>query len=303
MINILILKGIPGSGKSTWAKSFIAENPLNYLRINNDDLRASFNNSIFSKDYEKIIESTRLFLIKEGIKHNKNIIIDNVNIGNNIFEQVVKIAKESNKDISIEEKCFYIDLEEAILRDSKREGKTKVGPDVIRHFWNKSGKESFKKYVTKCEIIKNSIKTKVNNDIALDKCIICDLDGTLALLNRNPYDAKDCDIKDLPNIPVVETVNLYYKNNYSIIFCSGREDKYESETKRFIEKYLPDIKYQLFMRITGDNRKDSIIKEEMFRSNIENKYYVTFIMDDRQSVVDMWRSLGLTVFQVAPGDF
>ncbi|MDJ0647343.1 MAG: hypothetical protein QNJ60_01435 [Xenococcaceae cyanobacterium MO_188.B19] len=28
-----------------------------------------------------------------------------------------------------------------------------------------------------------------------------------------------------------------------------------------------------------------------------------FILDDRQQVVDMWRSLGLTVFQVAEGDF
>ena len=33
------------------------------------------------------------------------------------------------------------------------------------------------------------------------------------------------------------------------------------------------------------------------------KYNVHFVLDDRQQVVDMWRSLGLTVFQVAEGDF
>jgi hypothetical protein len=59
----------------------------------------------------------------------------------------------------------------------------------------------------------------------------------------------------------------------------------------------------VFMRATGDQRKDSIIKQELFDRHILGKYNIKFVLDDRNQVVNMWRSLGLTVFQVAEGDF
>jgi hypothetical protein len=58
------------------------------------------------------------------------------------------------------------------------------------------------------------------------------------------------------------------------------------------------------MRVDQDFRKDAIIKKELFMNNVHNKFFVEFILDDRKQVVDMWRNdLGLTVFQVAEGDF
>lgn len=53
----------------------------------------------------------------------------------------------------------------------------------------------------------------------------------------------------------------------------------------------------------GDMRKDSIVKRELFDAHIRDVYDVHYVLDDRQQVVDMWRGLGLAVFQVAPGDF
>jgi hypothetical protein len=57
------------------------------------------------------------------------------------------------------------------------------------------------------------------------------------------------------------------------------------------------------MRPTGDNRKDSLVKEEILRNEILPNYYVEFALDDRQQVVDHLRGMGLTVFQVAPGNY
>ena len=57
------------------------------------------------------------------------------------------------------------------------------------------------------------------------------------------------------------------------------------------------------MRKTGDNRKDSIIKEEIYRNLIEPNYNIEFVLDDRNQVVDMWRRIGLTCLQVADGNF
>jgi hypothetical protein len=57
------------------------------------------------------------------------------------------------------------------------------------------------------------------------------------------------------------------------------------------------------MRPRGDSRRDSIVKQEIFSDHIRHRWRITGVFDDRQHVVRMWRSLGLTVFQVAEGDY
>jgi len=137
------------------------------------------------------------------------------------------------------------------------------------------------------------------------KVVICDLDGTLSLFEkvdksqphyRNPYDASTCD-NDLLNEIVAEIIDDYF-----VILVSGREDKYKAPTLRFLEKH--NIRYEnLYMRKSGDNRKDSIVKKEIYEEFIKPNYKVKFVLDDRNQVVEMWRSLGLTVLQVADGNF
>jgi len=57
------------------------------------------------------------------------------------------------------------------------------------------------------------------------------------------------------------------------------------------------------MRSDGDYRADQVVKEELFRNQVEPKYDVIGVIDDRDKVVTMWRRLGLVCFQVAQGDF
>ena len=136
------------------------------------------------------------------------------------------------------------------------------------------------------------------------KCIISDLDGTLALLNgRDPYDASTCE-NDLLNAPIADILKTY--NNLlggpEIIFLSGREDKYREPTQNFLSKH-GFLSHRLFMRPTDDFRKDSIIKKEILERDILPKYDVLFVLDDRDQVVDMWRDSGLTCLQVNYGNF
>lgn len=138
---------------------------------------------------------------------------------------------------------------------------------------------------------------------ALPKAIICDLDGTLSLIhNRSPFDGSKCE-QDLPNAPIVSLVKNYQKLGYKILLLSGRDGRYQEETERWLHKY--EVIYDaLWMRQPKDNRKDAIIKEEIYRREIENKYFVEFILDDRNQVVDLWRKeLKLPCLQVFYGDF
>jgi hypothetical protein len=61
--------------------------------------------------------------------------------------------------------------------------------------------------------------------------------------------------------------------------------------------------HKMLMRKAGDNRRDSIIKEEIFWDEIEPHYNVVCVLDDRDQVVEMWRDLGLKCLQVEYGNF
>tara|TARA_R100000781_G_scaffold104654_1_gene68404 strand:- start:22 stop:459 length:438 start_codon:yes stop_codon:yes gene_type:complete len=145
----------------------------------------------------------------------------------------------------------------------------------------------------------------------MTEAIICDLDGTLSINDhgRSFFEAHDCD-RDSLNEPVGRLLEWARECDIEIIYLSGREDRFREPTLRFLfeNDFGHDIgiepnEYSLFMRKTGDNRADDIIKWEIYQEHIEPNYNIVFILDDRNQVVNMWRSKGLTCFQVAPGDF
>lgn len=302
MLKCILTVGIPGSGKSFWSKLEVAKDPDNWARINNDLIRDMLNDSVWSKNYEKLVTNTRLFLIKEALKNDKNVILDNLNLNKVHFNDVVKIAASLNKDIEVSEKLFYIDLNEAIERDSLRVGKAKVGENVIRKWWKESGKEKFKDRVPQVKILNKTISMPFKfmiQDESKPRAVIFDNDGTISLIHsgRSPYDASSCDL-DHPHHHVIECMKLYYNAGYKILFVSGREDKDRVPTELFYKKHFPEVKYKLFMRQTGDQRKDVIIKEEIFNSYIKDKYYVAGWFDDRLQVSEWVYKSGLPLFRV-----
>jgi len=110
-------------------------------------------------------------------------------------------------------------------------------------------------------------------------------------------------IEDDFNAPVVDLVRKIHELDiYKIILFSGRDSVCRKDTIKWLSTF--DIEYdELHMRPEGNNEKDTIIKRRMFEQHIHGKYYVNLILDDRNSVVQMWRDMGLTCLQVADGDF
>lgn len=133
---------------------------------------------------------------------------------------------------------------------------------------------------------------------------LVDLDGTLALHRgvRNPYDWRRAG-EDKPNKTVITVVRALHAYFTSIVYVSGRPESSRDITTRWLKEHV-DVPGPLFLRADADQRKDAVIKREIFSRHIRPKYRVLGVLDDRQQVVDMWRNeLGLTCLQVAPGDF
>lgn len=139
------------------------------------------------------------------------------------------------------------------------------------------------------------------------KSWIVDIDGTVALKgDRNPFDWTRVG-EDLPNIPVVCVVEALLEYGHHVIFMSGRMEQARKQTELWLcaniqGVYIPDGQ-QLFMRADDDYRPDSIVKRELFEEHVLGNYDIIGVIDDRDSVVREWRSMGLTCFQVAEGDF
>lgn len=135
----------------------------------------------------------------------------------------------------------------------------------------------------------------------LTRAIICDLDGTLALMQgRGPFEWHRVG-EDALNKPVAELLHRY-QDDHAILIVSGRSEECRVDTVRWLKKHdIPCL--CLFMRKAGDYRKDAQVKLEIFHESIAGRYQVVLCLDDRNQSVEFWRSLGLTCFQVAPGDF
>lgn len=144
----------------------------------------------------------------------------------------------------------------------------------------------------------------LEQDKSLPKAVIFDIDGTLAVnIGRSPYAWMKVG-EDIPKLPIVRLANLYRLAGYKIIIFSGRDSVCKEITQDWLEKNLLFSDFGLYMRNRKDDRKDSIIKKELFDLHIRDKYYIEIVVDDRQQVVDMWRKeIGLTCLQVDYGDF
>ena len=283
MKRVVMTVGLPASGKSTWAKELITNEAGRWVRVNKDLLREMCHNSKHSKSNEKFIVRLRNLIILEALEAGKHVVIDDTNLHPKHIRTVTELVKGQAK-VEVNNSFLQVPVKECIRRDLKRQNS--VGKDVIMQMYR--------------QFLLPKMEPLVHNP-ELEDVIVVDMDGTLALMgDRSPYDVSKCD-QDPPNMPVVQTI-LKWQETHKIIVMSGRTDDGKEKTVSWLEKY--GVKYsELHMRKTGDMRKDTIVKEEMYRAHLDGRYNVIAVFDDRKSVVEMWRSLGLTVFQVAEGDF
>jgi predicted kinase len=318
MKKVLILAGLSGSGKSTFARRFCSENP-NWLRVNRDDLRRSLlpvslgeywkTWSDRDKDrIETLVNELQQTAILEGLTRGWHVLIDNTNLKLSYFNEFRKLLSQRFDKVEVRYALIDAPIEECIRRDKAR-------PDSV-------GEEGIRRQAEQLSVLKKNFyfQTEIltrspafqrkqddrNAGSSLPRCVLVDIDGTVAAMgNRSPFDWHKVGV-DAPKWPIIRLVQALRTSGYTIIFFSGRDAVCRPETTAWLNQHFgwESTDYELFMRPKNDNRKDSIVKHELFDEHIAGRYYVELVVDDRQQVVDMWRrTLGLTCVQVDYGDF
>lgn len=295
MSKLIIIKGLPGSGKSTWSREYISKHKA--VNICKDDLRKMM--PLLNEG--KVLEA-RNYLTSHYLKIGHDVIWSDTNLNpiheetaNRIVGNENKLIKEDVLGKDLHSSCYHVveikdftnvPIETCIKQDLQR--LDSVGKDVIMEMY----------YKWLCPKEEAKFVTTVGS---LQDCYIVDIDGTIAeTTDRSHYDySEGAVLTDSPRLNVIETILSLRKQGNEIIFVSGRKDECKIDTRYWLNNHFGEV--ILHMRKSDDNRNDSIVKKEIYDEHINGKYNVLGVFDDRMRVIRMWEKEGLTVFNVGKG--
>jgi len=138
------------------------------------------------------------------------------------------------------------------------------------------------------------------------RALIVDLDGTLAIFEgvRNGLDFSDV-TKDKLNEVVKEVLIMYkkYDRKRKIIVISGRPNTKNVYQQSFFWLKKNKIPFDKLFLVDREGLPDAENKNFFYQTKIKDKYQIDFVLEDRNSVVKMWREIGLVCFQVAETNY
>jgi predicted kinase len=299
---ITLTRGIPGSGKTTFARAWVAEDPDWRVRINRDDIRKMIADKFhgLSRHQEETVTLLQKAQARAAIEAKLSVIIDDTNLRASTVKQWLELGAELGVPVQHEDIPF--DLEQVVVWDFKRE--KKVGEVVIRDFYSRYFQKG--KFPAWPTLEEGRVKGQAyvpNPD--LPKAVWLDIDGTVADMKRcgrGPFEWHRVG-EDDPIQHVVDVVHALRDAGYKIVVMSGRDEVSKEDTVLWLKKH--DIPFDdIFMRPEGSQEKDNKIKHDLFWEHVAPKYDVRFALDDRNQVVEFTRDvLKIPVFQVAPGNF
>jgi predicted kinase len=300
-----IYRGIQGSGKTTLAKTLAL---LDGGRVvGRDHIRRMLGfEGLGTKKQEDEVTQIQTRLIHGGLRSGQNVHVDDMNLKAVYVKRLMGIAEYFGARI-VWHDLARVPLETCLVRNAER-SVGRLNQDVIKKNW-----ERFIKPLNGGTLPipdKAEFDTKylpfepVVFDLSKPKAVLIDIDGTVAIhegiRGHHEYDKV---WKDAPNYNVIRMVRAAIDAGYKPLFMSGRPDSCEDDTRRWINREVYSGSYELIMRRAGDHRPDYLVKYELFNKHVRDNYFVVGAFDDRDQVVNMYREIGITVFQVAPGNF
>ena len=294
---LILTRGIPGSGKSTWARQWVEEDPENRVRINNDDLRNMLG-KYWVTSRENLVSSIKKNMAEEAINRGYDIVVDNMNLNPKevlFWKDMVKMANmdPDGYKYEIEFKDFFIPLEECIRRDAMRPNP--IGEKVIRETWKR-----YKHFIQTSEVERyvNNLRKYTGKP----KCIVIDMDSTMCFnTTKRPWfgeGAAEGMINDVPNIGMCDMIRKL-QEDFVIVVATGRDTTQEAVTKEWLAKQGINAD-EFYFRTNKDYRKGVVVKKEQIEKILET-YDIVSIFEDCEPIVQMYREMGLTVLQPNKG--
>jgi predicted kinase len=304
MTNLLITRGLPASGKTTYAKAWVAEDRASRARVNRDDLRVMVDGGEWVAGVtEPRIAAARDAAISALLNRGVDVICDDTNLVQRVARDLARLAARAGAELTVID-LTNVPLETCLLRNGRRSDKEPLPEDRIRdmHARYLMGRP-WPLPLPEDPATASEPGALYEAKPGTTRAVLVDIDGTVALKGaRSPFDETRVH-EDRPNVPVIEVARAMSDAGHRLVFLSGRTAACRNATVRWLGEHVQREFDGPFMRAAGDMRKDFTVKLELFDQHVRDVYDVACVLDDRQQVVDAWRSIGLTCLQVAPGGF
>jgi predicted kinase len=295
---LLITRGLPASGKTTFARKLQPR----VVRVNRDDLRLMLHGRrLFTQTAEGQVSAAQRAAVEALLRAKSDVIVDDTNLRTRTVREWAEMAARFDATFEVHD-FTDVPLAECLRRDADRPESERVGADNIRRMYERH--LAGRNLPLPVPWVETGGPGAVYDPPAdLPAAVLVDIDGTVALMNgRDPYDMSRVG-EDTPNEAVIAAVRAMHAAGHAVVYCTGRNDWCRDETEAWLDLYV-GVPYEgLFMRADGDSRRDADVKRELFDDEIRDRWRIVGVFDDRRHVVRMWRSLGLTVFHVAEGDY
>jgi predicted kinase len=317
---LLVLIGLPGSGKTTRRKEWLAEDPDGRVYINYDEMRiARYGEGWrFNRQQENEMQAAAVEVARKAINAGLSVCVDNTNLSKRTRNQWAQLALGMGA-LYVEEE-MPTSVEECIKRDAARTGRARVGRAVIERMALFNGFTTFGSVgnpivivdidgtVADCEHRLRFIQPRTelcpvcNAAGKPEPCKHCGNHGIIAAKKDwKSFHNPELLAKDPVIEPIAELVGAMFQRGYDIVFLTGRDTSIGTVTEDWINNNLGDKYHHLFMRQAGDSRPDYTHKLEIL--SFIPKSRVAFILEDRDQCVRAMRDKGYTVLQVKDGSY
>lgn len=294
MSKIILMRGIQGSGKTTESYMIQERNP-DFVRVSRDEIRMQtygrYHGGAIDED---LITEVETAMVRAALRLGKTVIVDAMHLKQSHINRWQRLG------YPIEIVECHLSLNELLRRNGKRTQRMVPASAIdsnYRKFTNKDG--TLKKVNLKPE--EYVIDYKYVPDTTKPTAVIVDIDGTLAHNDghRSFYDYSKV-LGDKPVWAVIDAANGLNTIHHTVV-VSGRKAECREDTEEWL--IMHGVQYdEFYMREDGDDRADTIVKMEILRDKIAPEFDVIAAIDDRPSVCEMWRNVGITTFQVGDPD-
>lgn len=301
MPTLTMLRGLPASGKSTFAMKMVTNNPKTVRVCRNDLREMMFPKYMWNFNKEQIVTEAQDSAVSSALHRGYNVVVDNTNLDTKYYTKWENTAREFDAQFEVID--FNEKIDHLIIRDDDRSPNHRVGRDVILNLAYKYG------YAT-----------------TMAPYVIFSLDGTLANIDKRlslattGYDNRgnrklDWDVffdpdnirLDVPT-PIFKNLASALDDGMSVVIVTGRSDITRSVTEEWlIDSFNRYNKRgggrfwdRLIMRSNGDYTKEYVLKN-MFLEKYLVKEQCKMVYESRPEIIQMWERHGLPVVKVNNG--